>query len=96
MGEMEAAMGVHRPQRGAFAVLALNIAVIALSVGSSEELSNEDCLTLGFAESLECNTCEKMHQFVPDTQLYKECRDCCRVVSNDDNKYDEAKLQICD
>ncbi len=79
-------------------MLALNIAVIALttSVASSDELSNEDCLTLGFAESLECDTCEKLQQFVPDSQLYTECRGCCRVVSNDNKKYDEAKLQICE
>lgn len=93
-------MGVQRPpQSAALTILALNVVVIALHASpgfAADELSNEDCFTLGFSDSLECDTCEKLQQLVSDRELYRECRSCCRVVSVEEVKYDEAKLQICD
>ena len=97
-------MGVQRrptSSSGAFAALVLNLAVFA-AVGTSgakaggDAASNDECLALGFSESLECDTCEKLQQYVTDSKLYLECRECCRVVANDELLYDEAKLQICD
>jgi len=94
-------MGIRKPQgRPVASLIAVNLALIALHLSEygvrADELSNEDCLVLGFADSLECSTCEKLQEIVLDGDLYRECRGCCRVVSNEETLYDEAKLQICD
>ncbi len=97
-------MGVHRHPalvRGPTALtLLLHVAVVALQVSErgagGEAISNEDCLGLGFSDSLECDTCEQLQDVVGDATLYRECRGCCRVVSNDKVLFDSAKLQICD
>ena len=84
--------------RGSHCVVVLTLHLqLAVQIGQVVAgRSNEDCLSLGFSDSLECSTCEKLQEVVPDLELYQECRDCCRVVNVESMLYDEAKLQICD
>ncbi|KAK8824055.1 hypothetical protein WA556_003380, partial [Blastocystis sp. ATCC 50177/Nand II] len=53
------------------------------------------CEEKGFASSLLCSSCDKLSAFVGDSEMVRECRDCCLDDSVTNNrKVKKALLQI--
>jgi len=63
----------------------------------ASEGSGPSCTELGFKETLICSSCTDLATFVPDQDLFAECKRCCaeeneKTVSI---KYSAANLIVC-
>ena len=55
----------------------------------------DECLALGFTDTLACSQCAKMGEFVKDEALMADCRGCCTDDGDEDATYASAVLEVC-
>ena len=66
-----------------------------LLCGVSAGPSVEECLDLGFTDTLSCSQCAKMGEFVKDEALLADCKSCCVEDSDGATTYARAVLEVC-
>jgi hypothetical protein len=66
-----------------------------LLCGASAGPSPEECLALGFTDTLSCGQCQKMGEFVKDEALLADCSSCCNDDSDSATTYASAVLEVC-
>lgn len=67
--------------------------VLLCGVGASP--SAEECLELGFTDTLSCSQCAKMGEFVKDEALLADCKTCCVDDNEAATTYASAVLEVC-
>lgn len=92
-----------------FQLMLIILTVLALltpTVFTSDTLSDNEfnlslCNELGFTDTLQCNTCNTLYQYINDIQLYNECKQCCKSTdihtsnSNSNALYSGGLLKVC-
>lgn len=92
-------MLVHccRWQRKLVASLALLSVLVSADI-ASETTDYDRCLTLGYTNTLECNTCDLLYSIVNNDQLYNECKSCCTSQGSQTDiikQYNSVTLRVC-
>lgn len=70
------------------------VTILMMAVGCN---ATEECTSLGFSETLQCNSCELLRAHVQDETLYEECARCCADadLSGETMTYGSGVLEVC-
>ncbi|GHP01442.1 hypothetical protein PPROV_000019800 [Pycnococcus provasolii] len=76
----------------------LLVGTLSSSCASSAALGSSSCIDLGFTGLNVCSDCETLSSVVGDEELVAECRRCCAVESEDENKgvvFTNVHFEVC-
>ncbi|XP_044466278.1 selenoprotein F-like [Mangifera indica] len=79
-------------------IIALIVAISAISVTSKKQLSARKCEDLGFTGLALCSDCNTFAEYVKNQELVSDCLKCCTEDSDDSMSkitYSGAILEVC-